>query len=197
MKAAGVPRSEIFITTKVPGPIGAKDTTQLILNASLPQLGVDYLDLVLIHTPCVEHEFFPNKCGPREHEERLDTWRALLELKAAGKIRAVGAVAGLPATRSFPTSPRFRSRNLVAGLSAGFLICVVVFCCDGSRGKDFGQIAEIPESPKRIVLGPNRVVCRPHGAEAQHLHASGNEMHVFGKYGIPELSEFFNHIHGL
>mmetsp|Transcript_119179 Transcript_119179/g.333880 ORF Transcript_119179/g.333880 Transcript_119179/m.333880 type:complete len:310 (+) Transcript_119179:78-1007(+) len=90
LRAAGVPRSEVFLTTKIPGPIGAKNATSMILNASLPQMGVDYIDLVLIHFPCAEFKLFPNKCGPQEHAERLDTWRGLLELKKAGKIRAVG-----------------------------------------------------------------------------------------------------------
>jgi diketogulonate reductase-like aldo/keto reductase len=88
LKAAGVPRKEIFITTKLPGPIGAKAATDKVLNTALTQLGVDYIDLVLIHFPCP----LPTFSGPcKEHKaERLDTFKGLLDLRKEGKIRAVG-----------------------------------------------------------------------------------------------------------
>lgn len=90
LEESGVPRADIFLTTKIPGPIGKQEAIAMITNASLPQLGVDYIDLVLVHTPCLEHKFFPNLCGAKEAAARLDTWQGLLELRAAGKIRAVG-----------------------------------------------------------------------------------------------------------
>eukprot|EP00429_Kryptoperidinium_foliaceum_P066183 CAMPEP_0176063428 /NCGR_PEP_ID=MMETSP0120_2-20121206/31634_1 /TAXON_ID=160619 /ORGANISM="Kryptoperidinium foliaceum, Strain CCMP 1326" /LENGTH=310 /DNA_ID=CAMNT_0017397001 /DNA_START=52 /DNA_END=984 /DNA_ORIENTATION=- len=90
LKASSVPRQQLFITTKVPGPIGAQAVKDMIVNVSLPQLGLDYLDLVLIHFPCLEKKLFPNKCREKEAEERLDTWHGLVELKKAGKIRAIG-----------------------------------------------------------------------------------------------------------
>merc|ERR1712232_765008 len=78
-----------FITTKIPGPIGANATIDKILNVALPQLGVKYIDLVLIHFPC-KAPLFQN-CGRGEYkDERLDTWRGLKQLRAEGKIRAVG-----------------------------------------------------------------------------------------------------------
>jgi len=87
-----VPRSEIFLTTKIPGPIGKENVTRLIRDVSLAQLGVDYIDLVLIHYPCAHdaHEF-PDKCGRTEwRAERLSTWEGLVELQKTGKIRAIG-----------------------------------------------------------------------------------------------------------
>lgn len=91
LKASKVDRRDIFITTKVPGPIGKQEVMDLVMNTSLPQLGVDYVDLVLIHEPCKLHSEFPDKCGRQQyHEERLATWEGLAELQKAGKIRAVG-----------------------------------------------------------------------------------------------------------
>ncbi|CAK9072948.1 unnamed protein product [Durusdinium trenchii] len=81
---------EIFLTTKIPGPIGRNATHQMILTETLPKLGMDYVDLVLIHYPCADLKDFPNKCGAAQHAERLDTWRGLQELRSAGKIRAIG-----------------------------------------------------------------------------------------------------------
>eukprot|EP00413_Alexandrium_margalefii_P047889 CAMPEP_0204585848 /NCGR_PEP_ID=MMETSP0661-20131031/47153_1 /ASSEMBLY_ACC=CAM_ASM_000606 /TAXON_ID=109239 /ORGANISM="Alexandrium margalefi, Strain AMGDE01CS-322" /LENGTH=310 /DNA_ID=CAMNT_0051595435 /DNA_START=79 /DNA_END=1011 /DNA_ORIENTATION=- len=91
LKATAVERREIFVTTKVPGPIGKREVMDLITKTSLPQLGLDYVDLVLIHFPCKPKSEFPDKCGRQEwHTERLATWEGLAELRSAGKIRAVG-----------------------------------------------------------------------------------------------------------
>jgi len=72
-----------------PGHIGAKAATDKILNTALPQLGVDYIDLVLIHKPCINGKPFLGPC-PDQKPERLDTFQGLLELRKQGKIRAVG-----------------------------------------------------------------------------------------------------------
>mmetsp|Transcript_17916 Transcript_17916/g.31430 ORF Transcript_17916/g.31430 Transcript_17916/m.31430 type:complete len:316 (+) Transcript_17916:64-1011(+) len=92
LKQTAISRHDIFLTTKIPGPIGKENVINLIMNTSLPQLGVDYIDLVLIHYPCKgdAHEF-PDKCGRTEwRKERLSTWEGLMELQKAGKIRALG-----------------------------------------------------------------------------------------------------------
>jgi len=86
LKASGVPREELFVTTKIPGPIGRANVTDKILHTALPQLGVDYIDLVLVHFPCKNFM----GCGSQEAAERLDTWEGLRELRRRGKIRAVG-----------------------------------------------------------------------------------------------------------
>jgi len=90
IKASGVERKEIFLTTKIPGPIGRGAVKDMVMNETLQKLGVDYIDLVLIHFPCVNMSDFPNKCGEQHQQERLDTWRGLSELRAMGKVRAIG-----------------------------------------------------------------------------------------------------------
>lgn len=80
----GLGRGDIFVTTKLwPGNPAwgdaPKDHAQTIAEceASLERLGLDYVDLYLIH-------------APYGADKRLDQWRALLALKAAGKARSVG-----------------------------------------------------------------------------------------------------------
>lgn len=90
LKAAGLPRQDVFITTKIPGPIGRQSAIDMIEKTSLPQLGLDYIDLVLIHFPCINKKDFPNKCGDKNSEERLATWEGLRQLQKDGKIRAAG-----------------------------------------------------------------------------------------------------------
>lgn len=93
LKASGVRRKDVFITTKIPGPIGGQVAYDRIANTALSQLGVDYIDLVLIHWPCVNYTKtppWPTGCGLKDKAERIDTYKGLLRLRKEGKIRAVG-----------------------------------------------------------------------------------------------------------
>ena len=82
--AAGLSREDIFVTTKLwPGnaawgdaPKGYHETIAAF-EASLAALGMDYVDLYLIHAP---------SGGP----ERVNEWRALVDLKSQGKARSIG-----------------------------------------------------------------------------------------------------------
>jgi 2,5-diketo-D-gluconate reductase A len=81
---AGLSRDELFVTTKLfPGnpawgmPAKNFETTIASLDASLERLGLDQVDLYLIHAPLTP-------------EERVGQWRALVELREQGKTRAIG-----------------------------------------------------------------------------------------------------------
>ncbi|GAB3138851.1 aldo/keto reductase [Micromonospora sonneratiae] len=75
VRDSGVPREDIFITTKLPPErVGQEQQT---LEASLAALGTDYVDLWLIHWPP------PDAAG-------LATWRELLAARDTGRARAVG-----------------------------------------------------------------------------------------------------------
>ncbi len=84
MEATGLARDAIFVTAKLwPGNPAwgdtpkSRDQTVAECDASLAKLGLDYVDLYLIHTPYG---------GP----ERIAQWRALLDLKQLGKARSIG-----------------------------------------------------------------------------------------------------------
>ena len=78
LAATDVPRDEIFVTTKVwPTEFGAQETTDSF-TASMDRLGLETLDLFLLHWP------FP------EQGRYVEAWKALQALRDAGRVRAVG-----------------------------------------------------------------------------------------------------------
>jgi len=85
LKVAGVPRNEFFVTSKVPGGLNASATTEA-LQQSLDQLGLETVDLMLIHFPSgMDQSGLPN--GPAQRQE---SWRALEQWAKQGKARAIG-----------------------------------------------------------------------------------------------------------
>ena len=85
IKAAGVPREELFVTSKLWNTDRGYEATKAAFQASLDRLGLDYLDLYLIHWPANEKQF-----GADAAKINAETWRAMEELYEAGKIRAIG-----------------------------------------------------------------------------------------------------------
>lgn len=84
VKDSGIPRGEIFITTKLDNPMHGYDNTISSFERSLKALGTDYADMFLIH--------WPNPLQYRDSWQKTnaETWRAFEELYEAGKIRAIG-----------------------------------------------------------------------------------------------------------
>ena len=76
--ASGVPREEIIVTTKLPGAAHGFDETMAAFELSRQTLGLDYIDLYLIH--------WPNPSVNRY----LDSWQAMIELKDDGLARSIG-----------------------------------------------------------------------------------------------------------
>ncbi|KAL2815210.1 NADP-dependent oxidoreductase domain-containing protein [Aspergillus cavernicola] len=75
---AGLPRSEVFLTTKIPPAATGYDAARQSIEDSLKKAQTEYFDLILIHAP------FGGKEG------RLGSWRALVEAQKAGKTRSIG-----------------------------------------------------------------------------------------------------------
>ena len=85
IKASGVPREEIFVTTKLNNPDHRK--VESALEYSLKQLDTPYLDLWLMHWPC------PMKDGgPDKDRDWRDTWRDMEKVFKAhpDKLKAIG-----------------------------------------------------------------------------------------------------------
>lgn len=84
IRLSGVSRSDIFLTTKHWVTERGYEKTKAAIDTSLKNLGVDYLDLYLIHWPCV------TKVSPEWKEINASTWRAFEDAYKAGKLRAIG-----------------------------------------------------------------------------------------------------------
>ncbi|EPS97887.1 hypothetical protein FOMPIDRAFT_1051962 [Fomitopsis schrenkii] len=78
VRDSGVPRSEVFVTSKIYNAEHGYDSTLKAVDNSLERFQFDYLDLYLIHDPLAGKQ------------KRLETWKALLEAKKEGKLRTVG-----------------------------------------------------------------------------------------------------------
>ncbi|MFB7650717.1 MULTISPECIES: aldo/keto reductase [unclassified Streptomyces] len=84
LAASGVAREDLFVTTKLWNSDQGYDTTLRAFDASLAKLGLEYLDLYLIHWP------MPAK------ERYVDTYKAFEKLLADGRVRAIGVSNFLP-----------------------------------------------------------------------------------------------------
>jgi diketogulonate reductase-like aldo/keto reductase len=78
IRNSGIPRSEIFFTSKIPSRRLSYEKTKGQVEDTLRETGLDYIDLMLIHAPY----------GGRE--ARKGAWKALVEAQEDGKIRSLG-----------------------------------------------------------------------------------------------------------
>ena len=76
--ASGVPRSELFVTTKLATGDQGFQSSQDACKASLGRLGLDYVDLYLIHWPAGEHGAY------------IDSWGGLMKSREVGHTRSIG-----------------------------------------------------------------------------------------------------------
>jgi len=118
--ASGIPRDELFVTTKLWNSDQGSATTPAALATSLEKLGLDHVDLYLIHWPSPAKDLY------------LQTWTAFEELQAAGLTRAIGVsnflpehltrVIGLggtvPAVNQIELHPALQQRESVAANTA-------------------------------------------------------------------------------
>lgn len=87
VRASGVAREDIFVTTKLDAGAKSYDAAVAGVDASLEALGLEYIDLFIIHSPHPWTEFRGEKTY---FEENRQVWKALEEAYQAGKVRAIG-----------------------------------------------------------------------------------------------------------
>ncbi|MFZ4893946.1 aldo/keto reductase [Plantibacter sp. Mn2098] len=75
---SGIPREELFITTKLWNGDQGTESAHAAIDTSLEKLGLDYVDLYLIHWPVPAQDKY------------LESWLALEQIKASGKARSIG-----------------------------------------------------------------------------------------------------------
>lgn len=113
VRESGLARDEVFITSKLWNTDQGYDSALKAFDASLSRLGFDYVDLYLVHWPI--------------GEKMRDTWRAMEEILASGRTRAIGVCNFLihhledlgtfanvpPALNQFEHHPRLQQHGLV------------------------------------------------------------------------------------
>lgn len=85
VRQSGVPRDEVFVTTKIWNDAQGYDSTLRAATESLDRLGMDRVELCLIHWPAPAQDRY------------LDTWRALIRLRDEGRVRSIGVSNFMPA----------------------------------------------------------------------------------------------------
>jgi methylglyoxal/glyoxal reductase len=89
LQASGIPRGELFLTTKVWNGSQGYESTKQAFAESLAKLQTDYVDLYLIHWPAVN--LYPDHAAVNR-----ETWRAMEEIYLSGKAKAIGVSNFLP-----------------------------------------------------------------------------------------------------
>lgn len=119
VRESGIAREDIFVTSKLFNPDHGYDKTMRAFDASMQELGFDYLDLYLIHWPNPIH--FRNSWK----EANAGSWRAFEELHAAGRIRSIGV-------------SNFRPHHLIALLETANVVPMVnqIRLCPGDVHKE-------------------------------------------------------------
>ena len=87
IKACGIPREELFITSKVAAEAKTYNTAAESIDETLDKIGLPYIDLMLIHSPQPWAEWRNDK---RYFEENIQVWKALEDAYTAGKVKAIG-----------------------------------------------------------------------------------------------------------
>ena len=124
VRASGLPRDEVFVTTKLWNESQGYDRALRAFDKSLERLGFDQVDLYLIHWPCPQQGLY------------LESWKALVRLREEGRARSIGVsnfapehldkliqeTGVAPAVNQIELHPRFQQAGLrAANAGAGVL----------------------------------------------------------------------------
>lgn len=186
--ASGVAREDWFVTTKLDGEYQGQDRAVAGLDASLERLGLDYVDLLLIHWPLPARDEF------------VSTWETFIRLREAGKARAIGvsnfkpahldkliaATGVVPAVNQIQLSPAITRREQRAFDTEHGILTESWSPLGGGSGdllssRVLARVAEKHErTPGQIVLRwhiQNGLVVIPKSADPQRM---ADNLAVFG-----------------
>ena len=88
VRSCGVARDELFVTSKVAAEHKTYDSAAASIDSTLTTMGLDYLDMMIIHSPQPWAEV--NQSDNRYEEGNVEAYRALEDALSAGKLRAIG-----------------------------------------------------------------------------------------------------------
>ncbi|MEE3852360.1 aldo/keto reductase [Gordonia sp. LSe1-13] len=149
--ASGVDRGDVFVTTKLWNADHGRDRAHRAIDASLERLGLDHVDLYLIHWPL------------QNRDRMIETWQALVEIRDAGKASAIGvsnfephhldaiidATGEVPAVDQVELHPRLAQRDL-RSYCATKGIAVEAWSPLGGSGSGWGA----DSSPNTLLTDP-------------------------------------------
>lgn len=87
VRTCGLPREQLFVTSKVAAEAKSYEAAAQSIDETLPKMGLEYLDMMIIHSPQPWAEF---RVENRYFAENKEVWRALEDAYEAGKLRAIG-----------------------------------------------------------------------------------------------------------
>jgi diketogulonate reductase-like aldo/keto reductase len=162
VRRCGVPREELFVTSKLPGRHHAYDEAISSVRSSLDRLGLDYLDLHLIHWPNPSVGLY------------VEAWRALVELRSRGLVRSIGvsnftrshldriiADTGVaPAVNQIELHPAFPQVEMRAA-NAELGVLTEAWSPLGKRAAPYGEQAVVAAA-SRLGVTPAQVILRWH-----------------------------------
>lgn len=163
LTASGVPREELFVTTKLNGQWHGYQSAQEALQASADRLGLDYVDLYLIHWPLPKQDRY------------VEAWKGLAKLLEDGRVRAIGlsnfkpshidrllAETGVtPDVNQIQLNPTV-TRDAVRAYNADHGIVTESWAPIGGRGNDVLAESVITEIAARYGKSPAQIVLRWH-----------------------------------
>jgi 2,5-diketo-D-gluconate reductase A len=161
IRASGVPRDDVFVTTKVWNDRQGYDETLRAFDESLDRLGMDVVDLYLIHWPAPARDRY------------VDTWRALIHLQEEGRVREIGVsnftaahlrrlvdeTGVVPAINQVELNPWFAQWELVEEHARLGIVTEAWAPLDRGRRFDDPVLTEIAD---RLGVTPGQVVLRWH-----------------------------------
>ncbi len=162
IRRSGVAREELQVTSKLPGRDHGYDEAIASVHGSLDRLGLEYLDLHLIHWP-----------NP-SRDQYVDAWRALVDLRAQGLVRSIGvsnftadhleriieATGVTPAVNQIELHPYFTQARMRA-VNEGLGIRTEAWSPLGKRQAPFAEPA-VAAAAERHGVAPGQVILRWH-----------------------------------
>lgn len=160
---SGIPRDELFITTKLWNNRHGGDEPRAALEESLEKLGLDYVDLYLVHWPAPANGLFVN------------AWKQLVQLGDTASIRSIGVsnflvdhleaifaeTGKLPAVNQIELHPRYQQREVVQWCDEHG-VRIEAWGPLGQGRYDLGEIPAIREAASAHGKSPAQVVLRWH-----------------------------------
>jgi 2,5-diketo-D-gluconate reductase A len=158
IRDSGIPRDELFVTTKLRNADQGYESTLEAFESSRTTLGLDVIDLYLIHWPYPRHELY------------VETWKAMESLYEQGRVRAIGVSNFLephldeimaegsvvPAVNQIEIHPSFQQRGLAVWSSRHGIAVEAYSPLGQGHDLDDGTVMELArrygKTPAQIIL---------------------------------------------